>query len=430
MQDFIVCAVCGAERKRISIAHAQMHGFNSIKEYQEAYPESEITCEKTCKKIRQNKGIKISNPIESVYTKNELAVPSHQTKKRITYEEFKNLLNSGLSLTEMIKQGCSKHQIHFFSIFAQGKIKLTKEQFMAEYEKIPLDDIAKKHGIQRDHLTQLREHYGIKRKGKGPVERRKREKPLTERQKRIIYGCLMGDGYKMGMKVFKSKQSVKQREYLDWKYKELEEHISPNSYQITESFDTRSKKINKTIGFYTWASNYIEPVIYQFYKTGSKIITQEILDNLDELSLAIWFMDDGTTDWNYRNRIKGWNMSPDSSFCTDCFSFEEDILMQKWFFDKWKLNCIIKKRNKNKDQWRLKFRMENCLKLHNIIRPHIVPSMMYKIDYEAYLEYRKNEKELQRIENDKFHYPEDDDQDNPSLFHKERIIKLTWKEKK
>ena len=199
-------------------------------------------------------------------------IPKNRTRKRIAYNEFKELLSSGLSLSEMIRQGNSKHQIHFYSILAQGKMQLTKQQFECEYfNGVSLDEISKKYNIQRGHLTQLKNHFGIKSKGRTFIHRKNTEKPLTERQKKIIYGGLMGDASKMSPSSIKMKQSLKQRDYLDWKYQELKEHTSKRSYQISEAYDIRYDKIYKTIRFYTHANTSIETIVHQFYKNRRKI---------------------------------------------------------------------------------------------------------------------------------------------------------------
>jgi hypothetical protein len=67
----------------------------------------------------------------------------------------------------------------------------------------------------------------------------------------------------------------------------------------------------------------------KFYKEingkWTKVIPNDIADMINEQVLAIWFMDDGTTDWMYRNGEKEWeNARPMIQLCTD--SFSEDNL--------------------------------------------------------------------------------------------------------
>ena len=60
----------------------------------------------------------------------------------------------------------SKHLVQFYSNFAQGKIKISQEEFIEEYNKgISLDEICEKYKICRDDMTYLRQLYGQKVKG-------------------------------------------------------------------------------------------------------------------------------------------------------------------------------------------------------------------------------------------------------------------------
>ena len=80
-----------------------------------------------------------------------------RTKKYITFREFKEYIEQGISLNGMIKQGISHHFIGFLSNFCQGKIKLTKEEFIEEYEKgKSLDEITKEYSIPYGNITYLK----------------------------------------------------------------------------------------------------------------------------------------------------------------------------------------------------------------------------------------------------------------------------------
>ena len=56
---------------------------------------------------------------------------------------------------------------------------------------------------------------------------------LTERQKAIIVGCLLGDGT-MRCKtnaLLEINHSIKQREYVEWKYDQLKELVSTKPHE-------------------------------------------------------------------------------------------------------------------------------------------------------------------------------------------------------
>lgn len=397
----VQCAVCGKSYKQITKSHVNLHGFENIEEYLNQHPRSEIFSDETLYRRRKSRGLKVQNPIRSSSIKSNLHISKSRTKTRISYEDFLDKIKQKVTLREMKNEGISKHQLDFYSALSQGKIGITRKQFKEEYKSgQSLDQISQKYDIQRDHTTQLREFWGIKRLGPKFINRKKTEKPLTYRQKKIIYGGLLGDASKMSSSSIKMKQSTKQREYLMWKYEQLREHASPKSLQEHSYYDYRYEKEYHTIMFYTYANTDIETIIHQFYNSGKKVVTAEILDNLDELALAVWFMDDGKTGWSFLDREKrGWNCKPESTLCTECFSEEENNLTCQWFKEKWEINCFLRKQRKP-GQFRIVFSTSTVDIFHNLMRPFFIPSMLYKIDYEAYKQYRKNKEELLKIESD------------------------------
>lgn len=300
----------------------------------------------------------------------------------ITLREFKDNILSGLSINDMVSQGISRKVLQFFSNFCQGKIKLTKEEFEQCYlHGFSMDKISKMFEVTREDLTCLRQLYGIKRKGATYINRKKTEVKLTIRQKELIYGSLMGDAKRNDKRYGASVgfcHSDKQEDYLKWKYKELENLCNESSLKKYSNFDKRSK--NTSIGwrFYTKANTEIENIISQFYKED-KQITKEILDNLTDFSLAVWYMDDGSTSFSSKN---GWNTTPEVRICTDSFSKESCDNIVKWFKEKWNIDSHIRERGLNKEKnmkHRIIIKSTSVYDFFDLIRPHIIDSMKYKI---------------------------------------------------
>lgn len=304
----------------------------------------------------------------------------NKKSSRLTIEQFNQYKSDGLGLTEMQKlSNASRHHIQFLSCLDQGNFNhITEELFRTDYlSGMALVEIAKKHAISKEHIGFLREHFGINRLGAKFINRKQTEKPLTPRQKELIYGSLMGDCTKMSPSSIKMKHSVKQREYLLWKFSELEEHSSRNSLQEEEYYDKRYNCKYTNLRFYTNANTDIESIINVIYPEGKKIVTQEALDELTAFSVAVWFMDDGTTDKKERQILIGHNAKPSSHLCTDSFSLNEVEMVCSWFSEKWNIKCLPKLRREL--QYRVFFPVTQAPKLFDLIRPHIIPSMMYKI---------------------------------------------------
>lgn len=314
-------------------------------------------------------------------------------KKSITFREFKNYIDCGYSLAAIKKEGVSKHLVGFLSNFAQGKISLDKDAFVKEYHSgKELKEIGSEYGISRDDITFLRMLYGVKRKGSKFIQRKHTEVPLTQRQKDILYGSMMGDAKRQTSSTFASVEfghSDKQRDYLLWKYREFENIASKESLQENISIDKRTENINTKWAFYTYANTDVEDCLRKFYNSGRKEVNQKILDNLSPLSIAVWYMDDGQGSFGHRKILNGINPSPIFRFCTDSFTVEECDLISKWFKSKYNIEAFVNcYRGNNKP--RIQINTRDNGKFIDLIKNYIIPSMKYKIDYNIYLEKRKD----------------------------------------
>jgi hypothetical protein len=319
----------------------------------------------------------------------KLAIPSHRTREFISFEDFKNFMSQGKSLKELcIKY--SKHLMAFYSYLSQGKVTLTKEQFIEEYEKgIPLDEIGRSHGIPREHITYLREYYGIKRKGANYQKRLKNEVPLSQEAKDVIIGSLLGDGHITKWGYFSEKHSPAQLEYLRWKAGYLKDISTDKSWDYYEAIDKRSGTLIKSHCFRTTAHSFIYEMRNKFYKEVNgkwiKIIPNDIESMINEKVLVIWFMDDGTTDWKYRNEIKMTKGSlPSCKFCSESFSFEENQVLSLAILKVFNIKSEVKfKDGKVKPQ--IKFSTIDSVKFIQLIKNSILPELMYKVDEENYI---------------------------------------------
>lgn len=115
---------------------------------------------------------------------------------------------------------------------------------------------------------------------------------LTKRQQEIIAGTLLGDGHletQDGGKTYRLKieHCDAQREYLEWLYQEFKSWIPSEPY-------TKVKNSNVCVGVRTYSHQSLNGFGKLFYSQGKKLISKVIKKLLSPLSLAIWFMDDGS----------------------------------------------------------------------------------------------------------------------------------------
>ena len=186
---------------------------------------------------------------------------------------------------------------------------------------------------------------------------------LTQFQRSLIIGSILGDGYVRiipGRKdaFLEVNHSIKAKEYVDWKYSVLE--------NICKS---KPKKRNTNEGrvayrFFTKQNHEITNLLNLFYKNGKKIVPPNL--ELDAVILAVWFMDDGS-----RSRSNVYLNSQQFSLS------DQNRLLHK--LRQFGLKARL---NRDKKYYRIRFLTESILKLNQIIGPYIVSSMRYKLSYD------------------------------------------------
>lgn len=192
---------------------------------------------------------------------------------------------------------------------------------------------------------------------------------LTIEQKALIIGTLLGDGC-----IEKRKKNPRlridhasaQKEYVFWKYNILR-NIATREPHILFEKDKRSGKTFSRWYFSTKAIPELELYYRLFYQNGKKIISANIADYLKEpLSLAVWLMDDGYK----RNDCDALRLS------TDCFSYQENLILQKCLLGNFGIRSKIHKKQKAWNIYIPSTEMEN---VRTLISSYIIPTMNYKL---------------------------------------------------
>jgi len=149
--------------------------------------------------------------------------------------------------------------------------------------------------------------------------------------------------------------SIKQREYVEWKYNELKELVSTkphkrfcNAGRIAYRFTTRSLP-------------ELTEIYRKFYEPGHKIIPDDL--KIHPLSLTVWFMDDGCKSYRaiYLNTQK-FNITEQKKLA----------LMLKRQFD------IKTSLNKDKKYYRLRIAVSSVGKFLELLKPYLLPMFCYK----------------------------------------------------
>jgi len=184
---------------------------------------------------------------------------------------------------------------------------------------------------------------------------------LASTQHAILVESLLGDGTlrKQGTRtnaLFEVNHAVQVKEYVDWKWRHFHAYVRTppksrkgNGKRVAYRFTTRSLPI---------FTNYY----YWFYRDRKKHVPRDLM--LTPLSLAVWYMDDGT-----KNR----------SACylnTQQFSLEDQEYLRHLLLRTFGIQSAP---NRDKQYFRLRITTESTRKLARIIRPYILPCFRYKL---------------------------------------------------
>lgn len=174
-----------------------------------------------------------------------------------------------------------------------------------------------------------------------------RQVKLTKKQVSVIVGTLLGDGHF-------DKTTI-------WKYNILKNIVNskPKTYTTRES----------TIKMYfrTVSHPYFTVLRKLFYRNGKKIIPKKLLEKtLDPLALATWLMDDGTNELGTSKCVK---------INSQSFDCKEHKIICHILKKKFNLDANV---NKDRQYFRIRFYQKSMPRLIKIVKPYILPSMLYK----------------------------------------------------
>lgn len=200
---------------------------------------------------------------------------------------------------------------------------------------------------------------------------------LSDKCKEIILGSLLGDG---SLKInehyknprFSFRHSIKQREYFFWKVNQLKEISGEKCW-----WEQEKNGLGDIMFRYQSIATDILMDLYKLTQKNNRlIIRRKWLNQLTPLSLAVWWLDDGSLITNSRRGV----------ICTDPFSYDEQKLLAHYLLKVWGIRVHIGKikrmyDGKIKEYYRLWIRSsEELMKLMKLILPYVkVSSMLPKV---------------------------------------------------
>ena len=201
------------------------------------------------------------------------------------------------------------------------------------------------------------------------IKNYKEKLKLTQRQREIIVGKLLGDGClesedKNRTYRLKIEQFYNQKDYVDWFYQEFQEWILSKPKK-------KEQVVNGKVYYKYWvntlSSGSFRFYAQQFYQDRKKVVPKLIHRWLTPLSLAVWFMDDGSIkSKHHRARIIN----------TQGFEKREVLRLIKVLDEKFNLKCKLRKQ---KEGYQIMILSESADEFAQLIKDHLCSSMKYKL---------------------------------------------------
>ena len=200
------------------------------------------------------------------------------------------------------------------------------------------------------------------------IREKKKGLRLSKRQREILVGLLLGDGHletQNGGRTYRLKveHGAAQREYLMWLANEFQGWLLSGWYE--------KRKESKTVyGFTTVSHPAFRFYGAQFYHNDKKRIPPLIKRLLSSLSLAIWFLDDGSA-----------KSSKHKSLVIHSLGYNrKDLVLMQEALSRLGIESFLHKQRKG--SFRMYFPRQSSRIIANAVRPilHDVPSLAYKVD--------------------------------------------------
>lgn len=187
---------------------------------------------------------------------------------------------------------------------------------------------------------------------------------LTQLQKSVIIGSILGDGCLRKIPgrshaLLEVNHSIKAKDYVDWKYSILKD--------ISKS-KPKSRKGNGgriAYRFLTRQHKELSELQTEFYAKSKKRIPDSL--EIDEISLAVWFMDDGS---KCRER--------DAYLNTQQYSIDDQLKLIK-ILRRLGLQASL---NRDKSYYRIRFAKDSIGKLNQLVAKYMVATMRYKLSHD------------------------------------------------
>lgn len=193
---------------------------------------------------------------------------------------------------------------------------------------------------------------------------------LSNSQKQLLIGSVLGDGSIAKHGAYSCSHGTKQKGYHRHKTEVLSTIHSGKVQHATHKAQGTDGKHFESLHFTTGCNEFCSGLREIYYPAGKKIFPLKFLmEHMKKEALAYWYMDDGSIRSDKRTSL----------LHTYGYSCLNNILMKELFAVKFGLATSLHW-DKSSNGYFHYFSTAETPKLFTLIRPYIIPSMLYKID--------------------------------------------------
>lgn len=203
---------------------------------------------------------------------------------------------------------------------------------------------------------------------------------FNKESRNLLIEMLLGDGTISNNNVYKLSHSCKQRDYLEWKIKQLNEagirHTEIKSYISSSGYNKGNEVIYTQLNIIP----FIKVLRRIVYKNGNKYFSEKLLNRVSTKGIAIWYMDDGHINFRKNNgKICGFYIK-----LSICKSKEYVQTIIDFFKKQYDINFYSFHEGKQADSYSICCGTKEGIKFIELVKPYVfqVPSMIHKITYD------------------------------------------------
>lgn len=200
---------------------------------------------------------------------------------------------------------------------------------------------------------------------------------INKESRNLLIAILIGDGSISKDNNYRMCHGHAQKEYLQWKINKLHEN-GIRTCGLKESIGSVGYSVGN-IYYYTRVNTipFIKVLRRVFYKPHKIIANRKMLNRLDALGVAIWYMDDGCLNIRKtQNKIHGFYIR-----IATCVPKQDLQVIIDYFKEVWGVSFYAI--SEGKGTYSLCCGTKEGIKFIEIVKPYVseVPSMCYKLAY-------------------------------------------------